>query len=309
MLSSPGGEHERSNGNDDTMVTGERTRCAHVCWFLYSVRNGGIHRANYYIGYTDGQMPNLRHGSRRPQANVEVHRKGTMGDRAWLKQTVYRAHIRSYGGGGEVRCPWCLGIITKQGGADLHEALVHRGAVPRDKQGLIFVKENAILVHHDCHIEQGQTQEMEKRCLWALCKAIGARYVGRWYKSLWSDSLLSVKKGMLMGKKEFKVYQVITFLELGATLDNWKLPDESEWALGSGRHTRDYRALAAKRWQGKTIKKIDRPPPEWAGMKLVMMIQIIEDGYWFDYLSGVFGLVPQEVVSERTEAEAGIREI
>lgn len=192
-------------------------------------------------------------------------------------------------------------MITKDNGADLHEALVHRGAVQREMQPLIFVKENVILVHHQCHIDYGQTKTMLRACLYEICQAVGARYVGRWYRSLWQDHGLNLRRGILLPKKGIPMYICMGYLERGAELGRRQLPQgEDEWLIGRGtRHARDFRALCVKRWQGKTIKKIDRPPSSWAGYSVEVMLRLIRDGYWFDYLSYTFGFDPQEVANGR----------
>ena len=238
---------------------------------------------------------------RRSQANVEVHRR-PMDNRARLKQETYRNHKRIYHGAfrTEVRCPWCNEVITKSEGADLHEALVNRGTVPKELQNHIFVKENVILLHHPCHMENGQSKEMVRVCLHAICRAIGARYVGRWYKDLWDKHDMSFPRGMLVPPKAMRAYKGMQLLEYGRTLNNREFPNENEWLLNPGtQYARDFRALCVKRWQGKTIKKIHRPPTKWAGYRLMDMTRLIEDGYWFDYLSYTFGFTPLEVLNEK----------
>ena len=59
-------------------------------------------------------------------------------------------------------CPWCDRPI--RGAGDLHEVFVKRGDVPLALQAKIFVEGNVVILHHDCHMEHGQTTTMERRC-------------------------------------------------------------------------------------------------------------------------------------------------
>jgi hypothetical protein len=95
-----------------------------------------------------------------------------------------------------VRCAIC-GKPVSRNCFELHEVLVKRGAVPKDRQHLIFVKENQVPLHPACHMEKGQTREGDKLCLLALCDRFGAGAIGGWYVSLWKDHGLSVPRGSL----------------------------------------------------------------------------------------------------------------
>jgi sarcosine oxidase delta subunit len=58
-------------------------------------------------------------------------------------------------------CPYC----QERKATDMHEALVKRSDVqswPKEEQELIYVKENCIVLCHQCHMEHGQTQYMTK---------------------------------------------------------------------------------------------------------------------------------------------------
>ena len=79
-------------------------------------------------------------------------------------------------------CPWCGETLR---GGDAHEYLVKRGAVVRGAQHLIFVIENTIIAHHQCHIRYGQTKEFKIRCLRHAIKHLGAKRIAEWYISLW----------------------------------------------------------------------------------------------------------------------------
>jgi len=223
-----------------------------------------------------------------------------MADRAALQRAAYSWHQRRGDHLRGTRCPWCLGQIDPAGGWDLHEALVNRGSVPKDKQDLIMVRFNVIPVHHECHIAHGSTRTMLRRCLRNLCYNLGAAQVGKWYVELWEERGLNVRKGILLPKSLVKAATVLSeYIPRGEKLTNWQLPPytDHEWLLSPGTEfARDYRALAAMRWSGKSIKKIKRPPTQHRDVALERLITIIDSGYYFTYLCGVFGVDPEETL-------------
>jgi len=56
-------------------------------------------------------------------------------------------------------CDWCGGTIYDD--ADMHEWLIKRSNWPKDKR--IFSKYNSAILHHQCHMEHGQTKAMRER--------------------------------------------------------------------------------------------------------------------------------------------------
>ena len=55
-------------------------------------------------------------------------------------------------------CDYC----GKDGATDMHEWLIKRSAVPKGKQQLkIFDERNCALLHHTCHLGEGQTRAMK----------------------------------------------------------------------------------------------------------------------------------------------------
>lgn len=207
-----------------------------------------------------------------------------------LRAEVYRTHTkydektRRTG----VRCVWC-GEITYT--ADLHEALVKRSAVHKSRQHLIFVKTNVVPVCHDEHLEYGQSKEMVRRALDALCHRVGARRVGKWYVSLWEEHGLSVPKGLLVPRKMIPGHRIIHHLETGAKLSNTVLPETDDWNVKTPRGgTTDWRVWVA-------TKRFMNYNPRWASGRLVTeknglradtAVLLIEDGYYYDYLTGIF---------------------
>jgi len=57
-------------------------------------------------------------------------------------------------------CDYC----GKDGATDMHEWLIKRSAVPKGKQQLkIFDERNCALLHHTCHLGEGQTKAMKAK--------------------------------------------------------------------------------------------------------------------------------------------------
>jgi len=57
-------------------------------------------------------------------------------------------------------CDYC----GEAGATDMHEWLIKRGAVPKGRKQLrIFDERNCSLLHHTCHLVEGQTKEMKRK--------------------------------------------------------------------------------------------------------------------------------------------------
>ena len=126
--------------------------------------------------------------------------------RASLRHKVWVAHSHwpSEHRRKVVLCPWCEKVI--QGGFDAHEYLVKRSVVPRAKQDLIFVPENVIPLHHECHMAHGQTRTMKVRCLRQAMRHIGAERIARWYLSLWQEHGVPVPRGSVDLLPDWEAY-------------------------------------------------------------------------------------------------------
>lgn len=246
------------------------------------------------------RLPLLPQHSQRSDPPLEVQRRRKMADRAALQRAAYSWHKRRGDHLRGTRCPWCLEPIDRESSWDLHEALVNRGAVPKDKQDLIMVRFNVVPVHHECHMAHGSTRTMLHRCLRNLCYNLEVAQIGRWYVDLWDEKGLSVRKGILLPKKLVKAAVVLAeYIPAGEKLSGWVLPklSDDEWLISPGtQHARDYRALATMRWHGKSIKKINRPPPQHRNVRLDRLLTLIDAGYYFYYLCGVFGADPRETM-------------
>ena len=71
-------------------------------------------------------------------------------------------------------------------GWDAREYLVKRHSVPRAKQHLIFVVENVVPLHDDCHVQLGQTATVREKCLdYAIADlgatTLSAERIATWY--------------------------------------------------------------------------------------------------------------------------------
>ena len=56
-------------------------------------------------------------------------------------------------------CDWCDRPL--QGDADMHEWLIKRHLLPRDKR--IFDERNCALLHHTCHMAHGKSKQMQDK--------------------------------------------------------------------------------------------------------------------------------------------------
>jgi hypothetical protein len=138
-----------------------------------------------------------------------------------------------------------LASRKEEDGFDLHDYLVKRSAVPKDKQDLVMVPENVVPVHHHCHMEAGQGKEMTKRCLYTAAMALGANDVGHWYVELWEEHGLSVRKGLLVPPKYVALSTAIRYFKAGCALKDIQLEQQPENDKVIG--------MAIQRWRGHLV--------------------------------------------------------
>jgi hypothetical protein len=82
----------------------------------------------------------------------------------------------------QTRCPICFRPLPFEGltrVGDGHHVLVRRGAFPDD---LLWVTENIVLVHHSCHMREGQATIHE--CAMLLQRFGGPPHINLWHNSL-----------------------------------------------------------------------------------------------------------------------------
>lgn len=202
-------------------------------------------------------------------------------NRGELRAQVLRAHqqyipaIKKSG----LICPGCGQYIM--GGWDPHEWLVRRSAVSVPKQYLIFVPENVIPVHHECH---NNSKELTRKCLAHLVPVIfSAIKIGQWYERLWRFNGLSVPKGKLIPPKDLPLSMRLRMFNegcetLGVQPDGWETEDGI-----------DVRGAAIARWAGKTRRSTPKVPYTWQGISSARLYEAMATGYWMDYLKGVIG--------------------
>ena len=94
---------------------------------------------------------------------------------------------------------------------DAHEYLVKRHSVPKAKQHLIFVVENVVPLHHDCHTRYGQTIITREKCLdyaWAVLgtTTLGAERIAAWYHRLQPEIGLPCGSIHLFERGEYAAY-------------------------------------------------------------------------------------------------------
>jgi hypothetical protein len=225
-----------------------------------------------------------------------------MEDRARLSNDVYK-HWRRWNAttkNTDVNCVWCGKVVRF--GADLHEAFVKRSAVHVEQQDLIMVRENCFLVHHDCHMDYGQTTEMKRKALRmvALDRVNELYDVGKWYVSLWKKHELPVPHGLLVPRRMIPMHVGLRMMEYGAVMDNVHWPtDSSSWLIDGGKSgSWDYRALVMNKWAGRSRKGFRKPPEAWGAYDLDRVVRYLVEGYWLVYLSGVLGVgTPEEVLA------------
>lgn len=231
-----------------------------------------------------------------------------MEERRKLRMATYRRYSKWDGKKFWYPCPWC-GEPVEKDSFDLHEAIVKRSAVPKDRQHLIFVPENVICLHHSpCHMEHGNTKEMKRRCLPVMIRAIGAPRIGEWYVSLWKEHGLSVPRGILLGKREIPVYRCLELMRTGARLSDIlddvahaiAMLSDGDWEIKAKGKSWDFRALASLSWMGSRRRGWRKPPEEYAGVPLGILKDCLDTGYWSTYLAGVSGFTIEELLSDTT---------
>ena len=88
-----------------------------------------------------------------------------------------------------VPCIWC-GKPVHYGEAQIHEFLVRRAQVPRNKQGHIFVVENCGLLHPQCHMEHDTDPVLKMKFLWAIRGKVTAQRILTWYGQLIAKGIM-----------------------------------------------------------------------------------------------------------------------
>ena len=176
-----------------------------------------------------------------------------------------------------VRCPWCGEEI--KGGFDLHEYLVKRSAIPKDKQDLIMVLENVAPVHHRCHMRHGQTREMTARCYDAVAHTVSPSRIGEWYVSLWRDHGLSLPRGVLYPPSAHSLASAVRMIDVGLRFRGIDRP--GCWMTEGGI---DVRGPVIQRWKtgkGRT--------PDGIEIGAETVANALNEGYWLTYLDPIVG--------------------
>ncbi len=77
-------------------------------------------------------------------------------------------------------CDWCGQELYGEG--DMHEWLVKRNVLPKDKR--IFDERNCAILHHRCHMEYGQTKAMQQKLASLFTRRYGAKNMVMFIDSL-----------------------------------------------------------------------------------------------------------------------------
>ncbi len=175
------------------------------------------------------------------------------------------------------QCAWCR---REYNGFHVHEALVKRSAVTKKKQSLLFTVNNCVPLHPDCHLTHGQTTEMARRCLAYMGETISYSRIGKWYSELWKTHGLSIPTGLLKPLRTLKGHEIIAYCK--------GLPEEG-WGVQRDNTIVDYRVWVGSRWQGTRPKwSRGKIPLECNGYTREYVQATIENGYWKEYLEGIF---------------------
>lgn len=197
-----------------------------------------------------------------------------------LRAQVLRAHQQYISATKKLGliCPGCGQCIT--GGWDPHEWLVKRSAIPTDLQHLIFVPENVVPVHHECH---NNSKALTRKCLVHLVPTVfSAARIGMWYSDLWHVHGLSVPRGILYPPKTLPVSMRLRMFNKGCKILGLEIED---WEVSDGT---DIRGAVVQRWAGKT-RNVPKVPTKWNGVATSRLYTAMFTGYWMDYLEGVVG--------------------
>lgn len=91
-----------------------------------------------------------------------------------------------------LRCPFCNKPIP-EGQGELHHWLVKRGALPKHNFDRIDLPINMLIVHHDCHMQLGQTREGFEKCRQMGISTFGKAKLTEFYNSLSDLGIKPVK--------------------------------------------------------------------------------------------------------------------
>ena len=171
-----------------------------------------------------------------------------------------------------VRCPWCGEEID--GGFDLHEYMVKRSAVPKDRQDLIMVLENVAPVHHQCHMQHGQTKEMTLKCYNAVAHILSPGRIGEWYVSLWRDHGLSLPQGILYPPPAHSLASAMRMINMGLHFRDIGAP--MSWMTEDGI---DVRGPVIQRWRTGKGRM-----PDGLEIRAGTVSRALVEGYWHTYL-------------------------
>lgn len=114
-------------------------------------------------------------------------------DKGELRAGLYNLHkVYKPGVGYVTPCPVC-GRPVNYHKAEVHEWLVKRNAVPVEMQDLIFVPENCVLIHCECH---DNSREVTAACKEFVTRRVSPYKIRLWYKNLIYGHGLSLPRGI-----------------------------------------------------------------------------------------------------------------
>jgi len=208
-----------------------------------------------------------------------------MQDRKKLLSAVRRQQSgQTNTGAWGVPCPWCGGNIT---GGDLHEWLVKRHSVSKVNQDMIMIPQNVVLLHHECHMEAGQTRMMKKRILIQAVRNRTIDATGRWYKDLVDRHMHQIPSGFYVPMAETPAATVIYLTNIVLDILDMRLKDYRLYDPAWGQaQDQDIRGVAWLQASGKK-KFWTGSPPTIDGISSARYIEAAILAHWLGYLAGV----------------------
>jgi hypothetical protein len=187
-----------------------------------------------------------------------------------------------------VMCPWCEHPITDRTGFHAHEWLVKRSGLNAKHHDLIFVPENVVPIHPECHERHGQTVDAKRVILEYAARILNADRIGRWYVGLWREEGLSVPRGLYQEPYEIPLYLGREmFMEGLRLLHNGPHPEL--WTLPEGLDVRDcaFSAIVTQKKSPTHRELAAALPDSFEGIRKPVLIRYAKQGFWLTYLRGV----------------------
>lgn len=201
-----------------------------------------------------------------------------------------------------IECQLCFNQVLKW---DIHEALIKRSGVPKDRQAPIFHIANCVPLCKTCHREYGQLASTRAKLFVRIARTVALSTIFNWYGSLLEEHGLSLKRAPSITIKSWKFSSAWSWAQEAARLWELELPDDG-WlytkTLKSGSEILvDYRAWVHVRWQGRRAKwSYGQMPESFNGIQRGTLEALYDDGIRLYQLLYVLGIELEEI-REKTD--------